>query len=141
MPFARARVSLLPSPDDPRIASGVLQSAFGKFRRFLRISGIETATPMFYEAVDGEAEGYLGEFIVPLGQASRPPVAMIVSAWLDGRLGRTVRLTVGESEAVAGSTEEAERFLRHAQRLREKPVPHPDPLDSRFDESDIHAYG
>jgi hypothetical protein len=71
-----------------------------------------------------EAGGFLGDYIIPLVQASRPSVAMIVSAWLDGQPERAVQLRVGESEAVALSTEEAERFLRRAQRFRENPT-HP----------------
>ena len=122
MQFARAHVSLLSAPDDPWIASGTLQLAFGKFRRFLFISGIENATPMFYQDSDPAAEGYSGEFIIPLTQASRPPVATIVSAWLEERPGRAVRLSVGESVAVTRSTGEAQLFLRHAQKLREKPL-------------------
>jgi len=125
MPFARAHVSLLSAPDDPWIASGTLQSAFDKFRRFLSISGIENVTPMFYQDSDSAAEGYSGEFIIPLTQAGRPPVATILSAWLEGRPGRAVRLSVGESVAVARSTGEAQFFLRHAQKLRGRPLPGP----------------
>ena len=79
-PFARAHVSLLSAPDDPWIASGTLQLAFGKFRRFLFISGIENATPMFYQDSDPAAEGSSGEFIIPLTQAGRPPIA--TASWL-----------------------------------------------------------
>jgi hypothetical protein len=42
---------------------------------------------MFYQ----EDEGYVGEFIVPLAQALRPPLRLIVSAWLQRRPGRTVQ--------------------------------------------------
>jgi hypothetical protein len=127
MPFARARVSLLLAPDDPQIESGELQSAFDKFRRFLQVSGVNFTTPMFYHAAaDADVEGCLGEFIIPLAQAIRPPVALIISAWLDGRPGRAVRLSVGESEMLAHSASEAERFLRRAQVLRGKPMANPE---------------
>src|SRR5277367_2805777 len=132
MPFARAHVSLLSAPDDPWIASGTLQSAFDKFRRFLSISAIENVTPMFYQDSDSAAEGYSGEFIIPLTQAGRPPVATILSAWLEGRPGRAVRLSVGESVAVARSTGEAQFFLRHAQKLRGRPLPGPEAPPGEF---------
>jgi hypothetical protein len=119
MAFARA---LLSAPDDPWIASGALQSTFGKFRRFLSICGIENATPMFYQESDSAAEGYSGKYILPLTEAGRPPVATIVSAWLDEHPGRAVRPSVGESVAVTRSTGEAQLFLRQAQKLREKPL-------------------
>jgi hypothetical protein len=72
----------------PPIASGKLQSIFDKFRRFLRVSGVEVSTPVFYWDQASAEEGRLGEFIVPPGQAIRPPLAMIVTAWLDEREGR-----------------------------------------------------
>ena len=122
MPFARARVSLLPGPDDPPIVGGGYQSTFDKFRRFLHIRGVEASTPMFYHEADSESGGYTGEFILPLGQSIRAPLATVLSAWLESRLERAVRLSVGEEEAEVRSTEEAERFLRRAQRLREKPL-------------------
>jgi hypothetical protein len=116
MSFARVRVSLLPSLDDPPIDSGELQSAFGKFRQFLSISTVPVSTPMFY-AAETDAEGYVGEFIVSLAQALQPPVRMVVSAWVQLRLGRTVQVRIGESYIVAGSIEQAESFLRNAQQL------------------------
>lgn len=121
MPFALARVSLLPGPDDPAIVGGAYQSTFGKFRRFLRIRGVEASTPMFYHDDDTESGGYAGEFILPLGQAIRAPLATVLSAWLEARPERAVRLSVGEEEAEARSTEEAERFLWRAQHVRAKP--------------------
>jgi hypothetical protein len=121
MPFALARVVLLPAQDDSRIASDALQSAIAKFRQYLRICGVEVSTPMFYQATDAATEGYVGEFIVPLPHAIRPPLAIIVSEWLQERAGRTVRLRVGEGEAVARSTEQAQMFLWRAHQLREAP--------------------
>ena len=118
MAFARARVSLIPAPDDPRIVTGALQSAFGRYRQFLRMSGVEVSTPMYYHGAD-EAGGYLGEFIIPLAQATRPPLTTVVTAWLGGRAGRTVRLSIGEGQAEARSMAEAESFLRGAQQLLE----------------------
>jgi hypothetical protein len=117
MPFARVRISLLPAPDDPPIDSRELQSAFGKFRQFLGISTISVSTPMFYSA-ETEAEGYVGEFIVPLTQALQPPLRLVVSAWVQLRPGRTAHVRIGENYTVAGSMEQAERFLRRAQQLR-----------------------
>ena len=106
------------------IASGWYQVVFGKFRRFLLIRGVEASTPMFYHDVEAAAEGYIGEFIVPLGQAIRPPLATVLSAWFDGRSGRVVRLNIGERQVEARSTEEAKSFLRRAQRLLAKPLEH-----------------
>ena len=71
MPFALARVSLLPGgPDDPPIVVGEYQSMFGKFLRFLRIRGVDASTPMFYYEGSAEEGGYVGESILPLVQAN-----------------------------------------------------------------------
>jgi hypothetical protein len=119
MSFARVRLCLVPAPDDPPIASGALQAMFGKFRQFLRIRNVEVSTPMFYHDAEAAAGGYVGEFIVPLGEAIRPPVATVLSAWFEERPARAVRLSVGDGEAVVRSTEEAESFLRCAQQVRQ----------------------
>ena len=120
MPFARVRLSLLPAWDDPPIDDGALQTTFDKFRRFLRISAIPVSTPMFYRDDDG-AEGYVGEFVVPLAQALRSPLRLVVSAWVQLRPGRTVHVRIGENYTVAGSTEQAESFLRRARQLLTAP--------------------
>lgn len=122
MPFARARVSLSPAADDPRIGSGALQLTFGKFRHFLHVSGLNVSTPMFYDEADATGGGYLGEFIVPLPHATWPPLTLVVSTWLRERPGRAVRLSVGESGVVAHSPQEAETFLKREQQLRESPA-------------------
>jgi len=120
MSFAGVRISLLSAPDDPPVGNGALQSAFGKFRQFLRISAIPVSTPMFYRDVEteGAAEGFAGEFIVPLPQTLRPSLSTIVSAWLEQRTGRTVQLRIGETCAVVRSSDEAESFLQRARQLR-----------------------
>jgi hypothetical protein len=118
MRFARARLFLVPAPDDPDIASPSLQFVFGKARSFLRLHGVETITPMFYD-IEAESEGYLGEFAIPLSRALEPGLRIIFMTWLDGRPGRKLRLRVGEAEAETRSTEEANAFLRRAQQLRE----------------------
>jgi hypothetical protein len=84
MSFVGVRISLLSAPDDPPVDNGALQSTFGKFRHFLRICDIPVSTPMFYQDIEteGAAEGYAGEFIVPLLQTLQPPLSTIVSAWL-----------------------------------------------------------
>ena len=68
MSFAGVRISLLSAPDDPPVDNGALQSTFDKFRQFLRMCAIPVSTPMFYRDVEteGAAEGFAGEFMVPL---------------------------------------------------------------------------
>ena len=124
MSFAGVRISLLSAPDDPPVDNGALQATFGRFRQFLRNCDIPVSTPMFYQDI-GAAEGYAGEFVVPLPQTLLPPLSTIVSAWLEQRPGRTVQLRIGESCAVAQSTDEAESFLRQARQLRSTPWAHP----------------
>src|SRR5580704_17405043 len=81
MSFAGVRISLLSAPDDPPVDNGALQATFGRFRQFLRICDIPVSTPMFYQDVEteGAAEGYAGEFVVPLPQTLLPPLSTIVS--------------------------------------------------------------
>ena len=127
MSSAGVHISLLSAPDERPADNGALQSTFGKFRQFLRISAIPVSTPMFYQDVETEAtaEGFAGEFIVPLAQTLHPPLNTIVSAWLEQRSGRAVQLRIGESCAVAHSTEQAEGFLWQARQLRSTSWAHP----------------
>src|ERR1700691_6326162 len=106
MSFVGVRISLLPAPDDPPVDNGALQATFGRFRQFLRICDIPVSTPMFYQDVEteGAAEGYAGEFVVPLPQTLLPPLSTIVSAWLQQRPVRTAQLRIGGSSALAPST-------------------------------------
>jgi hypothetical protein len=76
---------------------------------------------MFHQTTDAAAGDHVGEFIVPLPHAIRPPLATIISAWLQERPERPVGLSVGEGEAVVRSTEQAESFLRRARQIREAP--------------------
>ena len=126
MSFVGVRISLLPAPDDPPVDNGALQSTFGKFRQFLRICDIPVSTPMFYQDVEteGAAEGYAGEFVVPLAHSLRPPLILVISAWFLLRPGRTVQLRIGESLAEAPSTQQAESFLRRAECLTSRPPSH-----------------
>ena len=66
------------------------------------------------------AWGYL--LLAEHGYARRVFVQSAPRETGDGRPGRAVRLSVSESESVALSMEEAERFLRRAQRFRERAV-------------------
>ncbi len=77
---------------------------------------------MFY--CDGleRVGGYLGEFIVPLPQAIDPTLETIVAAWFEGPSGRTVKLRIGEVEAVARSAIDAASFLRYVHRFSERPL-------------------
>jgi hypothetical protein len=118
---ALANLSLIPAANDPAIGSATLQATFGKFRAYLRVSCVEVSTPMFYEDADVAAGGYIGEFIIPLADAIKPPLAMVVLAWLGERLGRSVRLRITDMVAEAQYVEEVETLLLHARQLREEP--------------------
>jgi hypothetical protein len=112
---------LIPAASDPAIGSATLQATFGRFRAYLRVSSVEVSTPTFYDDADVAAGGYIGEFIIPLADAIKPPLAMVVLAWLGERQGRSVRLRIADMVAEAQSVEEVETLLLHAQQLREKP--------------------
>ena len=100
MPTALVPVSLVPAPDDHRFVNGALQAIFGNHKRFLHISGLEVLSPMYYHDANVEG-GYLGEFIIPLAQATQLPLTTVVTVWLGGRAGRTVRLSIREGQAEA----------------------------------------
>jgi hypothetical protein len=121
MSSARVYLCLIPARDDRAIGSVALQAVFGKCRAFLRLRGVAVSTPMFSGEAETAAGCYAGEFVIPLRWAAEAPVETVLDAWFEGRPGRVVRLRVGDLQAEAWSTQEAETFLRSAQQLRETP--------------------
>ncbi|PRE09674.1 hypothetical protein C6P78_27665 [Burkholderia multivorans] len=71
---------------------------------------------MTLDAVDAVG-GYTGEIAV-LIQAVSPVLTGILGAWLQSKAGRKVRLKIGDIEVEAGTVQEAEQLLRHAQALQ-----------------------
>jgi hypothetical protein len=122
MQSALVHLSLIPAPGEQRIASGPLQFEFGRFRNFLHVRGVRASTPMFYRDADGDAGGYVGEFVIPLVSAIEPPLETIFVAWLQARFGRRVNLRIGDDQVEARSVEEARTFLWSALKLRLAPL-------------------
>jgi hypothetical protein len=91
----------------------------GNFRSFLRLRGIETLTPMFFNDEELLA-GYAGEFVVPLDRAGWT-FSCFILAWLEGRAERSLSLRFGEPEAQVRSIPETEAFVWAAQRCLAAP--------------------
>ena len=124
MSFVSVRISLLSAPDDPPVDNDALQSAFGKFRQFLRICDIRFDPNVLSGHRDRRSGGGLrGRIHRPPPPDATAPLSAIVSAWLEQRAGRRGQLRIGESCAVAQSTDEAESFLFRARQLRATPSP------------------
>ncbi|WP_146122225.1 hypothetical protein [Burkholderia multivorans] len=113
----KVRFYLLSAPDDPPIFSADGQSILRTVVAALRENRIDADTPfMTLDAVDAVG-GYTGEIAV-LIQAVSPVLTGILGAWLQSKAGRKVRLKIGDIEVEAGTVQEAEQLLRHAQALQ-----------------------
>lgn len=108
---ASVEISLVPALDEPDIASVSLQTLFGDFHHYLRISGIPVTSQMFYDPEGDEPGGFVGVFAIPLNQALNPNVTSLLVAWLEGRRNRAITLRVSDRHFAAQSADEIQAFL------------------------------
>jgi hypothetical protein len=110
-------LELVPAPDDPNIGEPAFQQELGLFTQALHKTGVSySQTGMAMDAVD--AQGFpLPEFIVVMKTLGPPVIAAVVTcatAWARTRMGRKVRIRVGEFEADGYTAAEIETLLRRA---------------------------
>lgn len=117
----RLELKLEPAGDDPPINSAAFQTSMVPIGAALAAAGVRySQRAMAFDAA--EAIGFaLPEYVIQIGQALGPTLGVVLVAWLQGRAGRKVRLKVGDIEAEARTTEELERLLERAARLKEPP--------------------
>ena len=112
---ARVEMSLVPALDDPDIAGVSLQTLFGKFHIYLRISGIPVTSQMFYDPEGDKPDGFVGAFASPLNQALNLNVTLLLVAWLEGRRNRAIALRVSDRHFAAQSADEIQALLGSCQ--------------------------
>ena len=112
---ASVEMSLVPALDDPDIAGVSLQTLFGKFHSYLRISGIPVTSQMFYDPEGDKPDGFVGAFAIPLNQALNLNVTLLLVAWLEGRRNRAIALRVSDRHFAAQSADEIQALLGSCQ--------------------------
>lgn len=113
----KVRFYLVNAPDEPPTFSVDGQSALREVVSALRDNRIDADTPVMALDSAEAVGGYTGEIAV-LIQAVSPVLTGILGAWVQSKVGRKVRLKVGDIEVEARTVEEAEQLLQRAQAFK-----------------------
>jgi hypothetical protein len=107
-------ISMIPSPEDPPWRSDGYQSELRSLGLALRADGLEVREVGNVPAREGCVACISGEWKVRLGERVAPALKTPVGSWLQARRGRTVRLTIGETEADVQTAEELVSVIKIA---------------------------
>ena len=117
-------IELDPAPGEPAGADEAFQEALQQFAAALHEAGVRhSQLAIAFDSAD--AHGYpLPEFILAIKSLATPAVlsalAGATGAWVQAKLGRKVRLKIGEIEAEGRSVAEVEKLLAAAVRFQEE---------------------
>src|ERR1700674_3489511 len=114
------RLTLVRAPDDEASFSPGYQRELRQFYSLARAEGGRIGAVTFtVDRADGGG-GFVGEFVVPLTPVAGPTLTAAAGAWLQGRAGRTLRLTMGDVEVEATSPGELYGLLNLTMVVRER---------------------
>nr|WP_057929968.1 hypothetical protein [Burkholderia ambifaria] len=113
----KVRFYLVNAVDEPPTFSVEGQAALRGVVSALRENGIKADTPVMALDSAEAVGGYTGEIAVLLHAVS-PVLTGILGAWVQSKVGRKVRLKVGDIEVEARTVEEAGQLLQQAQALQ-----------------------
>ena len=100
------RLTLVRAPDDEASFSPGYQAELRQFYSLARAEGGKISAVTFTtDRADG-GDGFGGEFMVPCTPVAGSTLTAATGAWLQGRAGRTLRLTMGDVEVEATSAGE-----------------------------------
>lgn len=119
----RLVLSLIPSDADPPVRSRQYQRELEQFHDALSGHGVKVSSLVHLEESVNPETPYLGTFTVEFVKTLVPLAGVIgaaVGAWLHARMGRKVRLKIGEIEAEAQTIEEVQELLNRARKFQRK---------------------
>jgi hypothetical protein len=116
-------LELVRAPDDPNVGEPAFQEELGRFTRDLHKTGVSySQIAIAMDAVD--ALGFpLPEFIVTMKTLGPPVITAVAgyaTAWVRARMGRKVRIRIGEFEAEARTVGEIETLLQRAAEFQDR---------------------
>ena len=104
------------SCDDPPPFSDAYQN---ELREFAKVAKASSQRAFAMDSAVGGG-GPLGEFIFNHAEAILTALSTICGVWLNGRLGRKLRLKVGQTLLEATTTEELDAMVKHVKTLQKK---------------------
>jgi hypothetical protein len=100
------RLTLVRAPDDEAAFSPGYQRELRQFYSLARAEGGKIDAVTFTTDHADGGDGFVGEFMVPCTPVAGSTLTAATGAWLQGRAGRTLRLTLGDVEVEATSAGE-----------------------------------
>ncbi|MDN7176966.1 hypothetical protein M0D69_02805 [Caballeronia sp. SEWSISQ10-4 2] len=114
------RLTLVRAPDDEASFSPGYQRELRQFYSLARAEGGQISAVTFTtDRADG-GDGFVGEFMIPFTPVAGSPLTSATGAWLQGRAGRTLRLTMGDVEVEATGADELFGLLNLTMAVRER---------------------
>lgn len=112
-------VSLRLAPGEPTVRELESQGRLLRLYEGLQAAGITRQHQMFFRDAAGGPSDLVGQFVVPIAQIVIPVLGGVLVVWLKGRVGRKVRLKIGDVEAEATTPEEVEKLLLRAKEFQQ----------------------
>ncbi|SOE96820.1 hypothetical protein SAMN05414139_09833 [Burkholderia sp. D7] len=121
MPTSKTmRLTLLRAPGDEASFSPGYQTELRQFYSLARAEGGKISAVTFTtDRADG-GDGFVGEFMIPCTPAAGPTLIAAAGAWLQGRAGRRLRLTMGDTEVEGTSAGEPYALLNLTMAVTER---------------------
>src|SRR5471030_2474943 len=114
------RLTLVRAPDDEASFSPGYQRELRQFYSLARAEGGNISAVTFTtDRADG-GDGFVGEFMVPRTPVAGSTLTAATGAWLQSRAGRTLRLTMGDTEVEANSPGELYGLLNLTMAVTER---------------------
>lgn len=109
------------APDDPSLRDEAFQNDLQTFGLALSQSGVKNSQLILtMDSVGGSLP--LAEFVIDLIKMGTAPLAVLCGVWIQAKLGRKVRLKIGDIEAEGRSTEEIRELLERAKAFQENVI-------------------
>ncbi|WP_158936939.1 hypothetical protein [Burkholderia sp. S171] len=114
------RLTLVRAPDDEAAFSPGYQRELRQFYSLARAEGGQIRAVTFTTDHADGGDGFVGEFLVPFTPVAGSTLTAAACAWLQGRAGRTLRLTMSEVEVEATSPGELYALLNLTMAVTER---------------------
>ena len=114
------RLTLVRAPDDEASFSPGYQRELRQFYNLARAEGGKIRAVTFTTDHADGGDGFVGEFMVPCTPVAGSTLTAATGAWLQGRAGRTLRLTMGDVEVEATSAGELYGLLNLTMAVTER---------------------
>lgn len=110
-------IKFVAGDDDPEFKDQDYQRELTAIESALNASGSRVQSTVYIQRAVGGGSWLTGDFLTHLS-ALGTPVGALVGSWITARLGRKVRIKVGDIEVEAATVKEAETLIERARTIK-----------------------